>query len=187
MAQRPPSAPLVLHLNGAPGVGKSTLALRWAESHPGTLLLDPDALRTWVSGWREEFVETGTRIRPVALAMLSAYVAGGGSVVLAQLVANESELALFEAAAVDAGGRFVEVFLESDDVAERFWSRRTDEPWLGAVHALVTEAGPDHLDQYAARLAALASQRPDAIRLPTRAGEVGAAYDALAAAVALAP
>jgi predicted kinase len=184
MSKTARSAPLVLHLNGAPGVGKSTLARRWADAHPGTLLLDPDALRTWVSGWREHFVETGARIRPVAIAMLSTYVAEGGSVVLAQLVADESELARFETAAVDAGGQFVEVFLEADDLAERFWSRRADEPWLEAVHALVTEAAPDHLEQYASRLAALASRRPGAIRLPTRSGDVDAAYDALAAAVA---
>ena len=184
MSKTPTSAPLVLHLNGAPGVGKSTLAKRWADAHPGTLLLDPDALRTWVSGWRDQFVETGARIRPVALAMLSAYVADGGPVVLAQLLADEGELARFESTAVDAGGEFVEVFLEADDVAERFWSRRADEPWLEAVHALVTESGPDHLDQYVARLAALASRRPGAIRLPTRAGQIEAAYDALAAAVA---
>jgi adenylate kinase family enzyme len=30
------TGPLVLHLNGPPGVGKSTLAGRWADEHPGT-------------------------------------------------------------------------------------------------------------------------------------------------------
>ncbi len=177
------TGPLVLHLNGPPGVGKSTLARRWADQHPGTLLLDPDALRTWVSGWREDFVATGARIRPVALAMLSAYVADGGSVVLAQLVANEGELARFESAAVDAGGQFVEVFVEADDLAERFWSRRVDEPWLEAVHELVAEAPADHLEQYADRLAALSEARPDAVRLSTRTGDFEGSYAALVAAV----
>jgi predicted kinase len=175
--------PRVLHLNGPPGVGKSTLARLWAEAHPGTLLLDPDALRTWVSGWRDDFVSTGEAIRPVALAMIAAYVANGGDVVLPQLVANNEELARFEQAAVGAGGRFVEVFLEGDDLAERFWARRLDEPWLEQVHELVAQAPPGHLDDYAARLDALADERPGAIRLATTTGRTDAAYEQLVALV----
>jgi hypothetical protein len=179
-----PAAPLVLHLNGPPGVGKSTLARLWADKHPGTLLLDPDALRTWVSGWRDDFVATGAAIRPVAIAMLAAYVADGGDVVLPQLVANAPELARFESASVEAGARFVEVFLEADDVSERFWARRLDEPWVEEVHELVTKAPPGHLEDYAVRLASLADSRPDAVRLRTRTGEIAAAYAELVAAVA---
>ena len=171
--------PRVLHLNGPPGVGKSTLARLWAEAHPGTLLLDPDALRTWVSGWRDDFVSTGEAIRPVALAMIAAYVAHGGDVVLPQLVATQAELTRFEQAAVDAGARFVEVFLEGEDVAQRFWARRLDEPWLEQVHELVAQAPPGHLDDYAARLDALADGRPDSIRLTTVTGQTDAAYQQL--------
>ncbi len=183
MSTTPGPAPLVLHLNGAPAVGKSTLARLWAECHPGTLLLDIDALRTWVSGWRDDFAATGAAVRPAALAMLSAYVAEGGSVVLPQLIANESELARFEAAAHDAGGRFVEVFLESEDLEDRFAARQRDEPWLEAVHQLVENAPDDHLSSYAERLAALSHTRPDAVRLPTRTGDVEGSYAALVAAV----
>jgi predicted kinase len=176
-------APLVLHLNGPPGVGKSTLARLWADAHPGTLLLDPDALRTWVSGWRDDFASTGAAIRPVALAMITAYVANGGAVVLPQLIANVDELARFEHAATSAGGRFVELFLEADDVAERFWARRLDEPWLEKVHELVAQAPPGHLDDYSARLTVLADGRPDAVRLTTTTGDIDAAYEQLVALV----
>jgi predicted kinase len=175
--------PLVLHLNGAPGVGKSTLARLWADRHPGTLLLDIDALRTWVSGWRDDFEATGAAVRPVALAMLAAYVEQGGDVVLPQLIANESELARFEDATHVAGGRFVEVFLEADDVLERFAARERDQPWLEAVHELVEHASDDHLRTYADRLASLALARPDAVRLGTTTGDVEGAYAALMAAV----
>ena len=162
MSTTPGPAPLVLHLNGAPAVGKSTLARLWAERHPGTLLLDIDALRTWVSGWRDDFAATGAAVRPAALAMLSAYVAEGGSVVLPQLIANESELARFEAAAHDAGGRFVEVFLEGEDLEDRFAARERDEPWLEAVHELVAEGAgrpPEQLRRTAGRSVAGAARR----------------------------
>jgi hypothetical protein len=181
-----PEPPLVLHLNGPPGVGKSTLARLWADGHQGTLLLDPDVLRIWVSGWQDDFVATGAAIRPVALAMLAAHVANGGDVVLPQLLADADELAMFEEAALGAGGRFVEVFLEAEDLPERFWARRLDEPWLEKVHELVAQAPPGHLDQYCARLSSLADGRPDSIRLATTTGQIQLAYEDLLAATRVA-
>lgn len=179
----PPSRPpLVLHLNGLPGVGKSTLARRWADTHPGTLLLDVDALRTWVSGWREDFGGTGARVRPVALAAISAYVGNGGDVVLPQLLADPGEQARFERAAVDAGATYVHVMVEAADDADataRLASRVPDQPWLEAVHALIEDAGPPHLADYAERLARL----EPTVRLTTRTGEVDGASSELCAAI----
>jgi len=175
--------PLVLHLNGAPGVGKSTLARRWADEHPGTLLLDPDVLRTLVSGWRDDFVAAGAAIRPLAIAMLAAYVEQGRDVVLAQLLADPTELDRFRSAAVDAGGDWVEVVVEADDVVARFAGRPVDEPHLEEVHRLVERAGPAHLSHYAERLQALVDSTPDVIRLATADDEIEMAYDALAEAV----
>ena len=175
--------PLVLHLNGTPGVGKSTLARLWADRHPGTLLLDVDVLRTWVSGWREDFAATGAMVRPMAIAMLTAFVAQGRDVVLPQLLAQPTELARFRDATEGAGATWVEVLVEADDVAARFAERQVDQPHLEAVHRLVADAPPDHLEQYADRLRALAEATPDAIRLATKDGEIETAYNALAVAV----
>lgn len=177
------SRPLVLHLNGAPGVGKSTLARLWAERHPGTLLLDVDELRTWVSGWRDDFAGTGAAVRPAAIALLTAYVAGGGSVVLPQLLADPDELHRFRTAAESAGGRWVEVLVEARDGAARLAARPVDRPHLEAVHRLLADAPPDHLAHYAERLAAVVDGVADAVRLPTTDDDVAAAYDGLAAAV----
>jgi hypothetical protein len=104
-------------------------------------------------------------------------------VVLPQLIANESELGRFEAAAHDAGGRFVEVFLEATDLEERFGAREPDQPWLEAVHRLVEEAPADPLSKYAERLAALSEARPDSVRLSTRTGDLEGSYTALVEAV----
>ena len=52
--------PRLILLNGPPAAGKSTLARRWSDDHPGTLLLDIDLLRTMVSGWQEDLLgDTG--------------------------------------------------------------------------------------------------------------------------------
>lgn len=71
-------------LNGLPGVGKSTLARRWAADHPGTLVCDVDVLRTWIGGWRDDFVGAGALVRPGALGLIRGYLEGG-DVVLPQL------------------------------------------------------------------------------------------------------
>ncbi|WP_457205606.1 hypothetical protein [Nocardioides sp. P5_C9_2] len=75
----------LIHLNGAPGVGKSTLARALVSSRPGWLNCDIDLLRSLVGGWEDDFVGTGGVVRPLALAMISAHLAEGRSVVLLQM------------------------------------------------------------------------------------------------------
>jgi predicted kinase len=132
-------------LNGPPGVGKSTLAARYAAEHPGTLCLDVDLLRTMVGGWAEDYAGTGALVRPAALALITAYVRESGDVVLPQLIARASELAKFERAATDAGAGFVHVLLDADPATavDRF-EGRPEVPHTKAVRALVAaEGGPE--------------------------------------------
>ena len=55
---------VLLHLNGAPGVGKSTIAERLVATRPGWLNCDIDILRTLLGGWQEDFARAGAQIRP---------------------------------------------------------------------------------------------------------------------------
>jgi predicted kinase len=45
--------PRLIHLNGPSRVGKSTLAHRYADEHPRTLVLDLDVLAGLIGGWRD--------------------------------------------------------------------------------------------------------------------------------------
>ena len=115
----------LIHLNGAPGVGKSTLARRYAADHPGVLVLEIDQLRTMVAGWQDDPVDAGTRIRTAALAAITAYLRDGGDVVLPQLIGSAEQLSRFEAAARDAEADYADVVLTAppDEVVRRFRSR----------------------------------------------------------------
>ena len=104
--------PTLLHLNGPSGVGKSTLARSYAAAHPGTLMCDIDDLRSWVSGWEDDFIGTGEAVRTSALALVTAYLATGRDVVLPQLIATPAQAERFEAAAAEAGATYVAVMLD---------------------------------------------------------------------------
>lgn len=167
-------------LNGLPGVGKSTIARRYATEHPGTLLCDVDVLRTFIGGWRDDFEKAGARIRPAALGMIAGYLRESGDVVLPQLLARVSELEKFERAALDAGAEFIEIMLEAetDDAVRRF-HRRDDgtDPWHPIVRSLVAEAGGDDvLRDYAVRLRGLVARRPRTRTVMSVADATDAAY-----------
>ena len=139
--------PRLLHLNGPPGIRKSTLARRWAAEHPGTLCCDVDVLRTMIGGWEDDFAAAGGRIRSAALAFIGAYLADGQDVVLPQMLARVSELERFEAAATGVGAEFVTVMLhdQEDSAVARFHARGAvdADPWHDEVRRIVLAEGGD--------------------------------------------
>jgi predicted kinase len=136
----------LLHLNGPSGVGKSTLARAYADAHPGTLLCDIDELRSWVSGWADDFVGTGEAVRASALALITAYLSTGRDVVLPQLIVTPAQVDRFEQAAAEAGATYVGVMLavEPDLLLERLHARAVT-PVTAVVSRIIEERGGDAL------------------------------------------
>lgn len=138
----------LIHLNGPPGIGKSTLARRYVEAHSGVLNCDVDVLRTLIGGWRSDFARAGALIRPAALAMIEAYLRNGNDVVFPQMLFDPLELAQFEESATRAGAQFVERMLMDSPAASvtRFHLRGRSEPgdaWHDQVRAIVADQGGD--------------------------------------------
>lgn len=138
--------PTLLHLNGPSGVGKSTLARAHAARHPGTLVCDIDELRSWVSGWEDDFVGTGEAVRASALALLTAYLGTGRDVVLPQLIVTPSQAERFEAAAAAAGASYVGVVLDvAPEVLLPRLRDRPRTPVTDVVSRIIQERGGDPL------------------------------------------
>lgn len=175
----------LIHLNGPPGIGKSTLARRYAAEHPGVLNCDIDVLRTLIGGWASDFGGAGALIRPAALAMIEAYLANGHDVVLPQMLANPKELARFEACAINARAHFIERVLMDTPAAsvERFHRRGSSEgedPWHDQVRAIVSADGGDQaLARWHAALERLLAERPNAVVIVSADGAIDETYCAL--------
>lgn len=180
----------LIHLNGPPGIGKSTLARRYVEEHPGVLNCDVDVLRTLIGGWQQDFGRAGALIRPAALAMIEAYLANGHDVVFPQMLVNPAELARFESAATNAGAELVERFLmeTSATAAVARFGRRggsgADDEWHEQVRVIVAELGGDAaLADYYAGLEGLLSERPNAVLITSVEGAIEDTYRELAASL----
>lgn len=174
----------LIHLNGPPGIGKSTLARRYVAAHPGVLNCDIDVLRTFIGGWDRDFAGAGALIRPAALAMIGAYLAEGQDVVLPQMLVDPREVARFSDCARDAGAEHVERFI-MDSVSSsvsRFARRGSEstDPWHDQVRAIVAANGGEaELARYHAGLSALIAERPGAVVIASLDGAVDETYDAL--------
>jgi AAA domain len=175
----------LIHLNGPPGIGKSTLARRFVDAHPGVLNCDVDVLRALVGGWQSDFARAGALIRPAALAMIGAYLRNGNDVVLPQMVIDPFELGRFEQAATNVGEQFIErVLMDTASAsAARFHRRGESDPedsWHDHVRTVVGAQGGDAmLAHMHAALERLLEERPAAVVVISTEGELEQTYRSL--------
>jgi hypothetical protein len=156
--------PRLIHLNGPSRVGKSTLARRYVDEHPGTLALDLDVLAGLIGGWRENF----SAVLDVARAQLVT-------------VHDRDPDPGLEETAREADTTYIELALLVDH-EENLQRLRGKQPtneidiriqtWLEDPDSDLVNRIRQHLDEYLA-------ERPHTIRLDTTGLGEDASYERL--------
>ncbi len=103
--------PKLILLNGAPGVGKSTLASLYAEAHPMTLRIDTDEVRRLISHQRAHGEDSGFLSKKIVGAMAQSYLAESRDVVIAQRCGKIEYVEALEEIAQESGPSFMNFLL----------------------------------------------------------------------------
>jgi predicted kinase len=178
--------PRLILLNGAPGVGKSTLAQRFVDDRPLALALDIDTVRAMLGGWLERPVESGLAARAMALEMARTHLRAGHDVILAQYVGRPDFIYQLDRLALDAGVQFIEITLlaEPADVVARFTRRSStsDVASHRAAAALQQRSGGfSAVADAVQRVHDVTAQRPHTRFIHSVDGEIDRTYQALLA------
>lgn len=168
--------PRLVLLNGAPGAGKSTVARRWADDHPLSLVLDIDTVRSLLGGWAADRTAAGLVARDLAVAMALTHLRAGCDVVVPQHLGRAEFIERLAETAREAGARFLEVVLDVDqDIGRQRFTARG--------HGVETAGATEAFDHLYARLVTLLAGRPDAVCVSSVDGDLEATYRAFADAV----
>jgi predicted kinase len=155
----------LIHLNGPPGIGKSTIASAFADRHPGVLNLDIDQVAAMIGGRRDrpsESFEAGTLL---AAEMARVHLANGHDVIMPQMMTNVNawEFADFESAAAAAKAEYCQILLIANVEAavDRCMERvKAADPRQNVVSKVIQEnGGPDFLRKLHARVTQFTTDR----------------------------
>jgi len=177
-------------INGAPASGKSTLARRYAEDHPLTLVLDIDVVRGMLGRWIDTPSDAGILARRLALRMAAEHLTGGHDVVVPQALARIDFLLQLDTLATELGVPFVEIALVSSaaDAVRRFAWRSAhpeDDTHRDAAALQERGGGADEIATMYARIMAVVGERPATHLVETVDGDIDGTYARLLAAIAM--
>lgn len=159
-------------INGAPAIGKSTLARRYVDDHPLSLNLDIDMIRSMLGRWRRAPAEAGRAARAIALGAARTHLASGNDVVIPQLVARPEFLDDLARLADEASADFHEIMLaaEVSDLITRYAGRG---PTVAATHDFIDA---DELATFHQRLTTMLAARPWSQVVQSRTGDLEQTY-----------
>lgn len=167
-------------VNGPPGIGKSTIAERYATTHFLTLWLDTDQIRGLIGGWEQARERAGRAARSLVVRMAHEHLSSGMDVIVSQLYGSFDDLQRLEDTARRTKAEFIEVVLidNRSRAAQRFVERGGPK-----TKAFDEEDPTTGFLQLYDRLMAMAKERPQAAFVDSVPGQVDQTYQAFSNAL----
>jgi predicted kinase len=173
---------MLVLLNGAPGVGKSSLADLLVRQRPMMLALDIDGIKHALGRWDDDAGSAGRHARRLAVAVIREHLAAGYDVALAQYLARADFIDELQQVSADSGAQFIELILVVDaSVLDRRLHQRQahpDRPEHAINNGLV---GPADASRLAGSIDAISELHPQG----TRVDASGSLTDTLALVMAI--
>lgn len=165
--------PRLIHLNGAPGSGKSTVAARWASDRPGALVVEVDQLRVQLDGWQTD-ESSKLLARELAIGLVGAHLSTGEDVIVPQYLGQLPFIERLSGVADAHGAAFTEVLVAVDEATaiERFTARNSERAAGSPDHSAMHPASdvddaeaPALIGDAIARLEVVATSRGGIVRI----------------------
>jgi adenylate kinase family enzyme len=180
--------PKLIILNGPLGIGKSTLANRYAEDHPLTLNLDIDNVWAMLSNWREEKEVSTPLSKKIAIAMARAVLEEGHDVVVPQIVQTIELADSLQKLAEEVGANYFEILLSVDkaNAIDRFIQRGRNQgnpTGFRAGGIIDTSGREDKLSEMYDNMMKVVKQRPQTIVIKPELDNVEQTYSNILLAI----
>ena len=164
-------------------MGKSTLARRFADEHPGTLALDLDVLVGLIGGWKQNFSGALDLARSYGRHLATRHLRAGNDVIVPQLVTvhDRDPDPAFEATAraVDAAYIQVALTVEDREHRRRLRSKRPLTEVEASVQAMLEDHETDLVSAIRGHLNEYLDGRPQTLRLDTTELDEDESYQCL--------
>ena len=168
-------------LNGPLGIGKSTLAKRYGEDHPMTLVLDIDEVWSMLSNWREEKEVSAPLSKKMALEMARIALTAGHDVIVPQIIQTSELAESLEKLSKECGAHYYEILLivDEEESIRRYIERgkRDGNPTGFRVGGIIDTSGREvKLAEMYDNMIEVSSERPNVTKIVPLLGDIQGTY-----------
>lgn len=176
--------PKLIILNGSLGIGKSTLAKRYGEEHPLTLVLDIDNVWAMLSHWRQEKELSAPLSKRMAIEMARTNLQAGHDVIIPQILQTTELADSFKKLAKDCNANYFEVLLNvsKEEAIRRFIKRGKEQgsPTGFRPGGIIDTSGRElKLAKMYDNMTEVVNSRPHVIKIEPVLGDIDGTYQDL--------
>lgn len=165
----------VILLNGFAGSGKTTLARKYIDAHPLSMVIEGDELIANIGDWLDNEDTARSLVFSLTKNMISTAVKSGHDVVVPFLVTRGEEVAEIEETALSSGAQFYEFYLAThkEHAIQRLLDRGT---WGESGTPPLTKEDLATITNLYDRMEDQLQKRPNQINIEVEEGNPEATY-----------